>query len=91
MNFIFKTTTKIRSDQFECLIQVIQDDEEIKNRIIQLLKLDSYQRRNVLNRWLEQLRREDALEKLRQPLSCLFDDDIADKTLLILKTIERSK
>ena len=85
MNFRFKTKSKIRSEQFTQLIQVIQDDDEIKNRIVQLLKLDSYQRRNVLNRWLEQLRKENASEELRQPLSCLFDDDIADKILLILK------
>jgi len=66
-------------DPFKKLIQGIRNDPEIKKRIIQLLKMDSYQRRFVLNNWLEQLRRSRAPEKLIQALSCLFDDTIAKK------------
>jgi hypothetical protein len=83
--FLFKLKSKIKSDQFAHLIQIAQNDDEINNRIVQLLRLDSYRRRIVLNRWLERLRREGARENLQQSLACLFDDDIVEKTLLILK------
>jgi hypothetical protein len=84
LNSIFKTKLNSKSDQFSHLIQVIKDDEKINNRVIQLLKLDSYQRRNVLNRWLEQLRRDNASEDLTEALSFLFDNDIAKKLSIII-------
>ena len=84
MNFMFQFKSKIGSTEFRRLIQIIQSDEEIRIRIIQLLKLDSYQRRNVLNRWLEQLRRDNASEKLTEALSFLFDNDIAKKVSTII-------
>jgi hypothetical protein len=79
-----KTRKSNREDSFIQLLSVIKNDAEIRIRIIHLLKLDSYQRRNVLNRWLEQLRRNSTEENLRQSLSCLFDDEVADKTLSLL-------
>ena len=79
-----KTDPDAKSEQFAQLIQVIRDDREINTRLIHLLRLDSYQRRNVLNRWLEQLRRKSASENLRQALSCLFDDKVAKKVLTII-------
>ena len=84
MNFFNKTDPDVKSEQFAHLIQVIRDDREINTRLIHLLKLDSYQRRNVLNRWLEQLRRKSASENLRQALSCLFDDKVTKKVLTII-------
>jgi len=49
-----------------------------------MLALDPFHRRTVLNRWLEQLHRNDASEHLRQALSCLLDDDIAAKVLALI-------
>ena len=76
---------KKNNEQFSRLINVIRNDTLIKSRVKIMLELDSFNRRNVLNRWIEQLERKKASENLRQSLSCLFDDDIAEKTLLILK------
>ena len=84
MNFLNKTNQDSESKQFVQLLQVIREDSAINKKLIQLLKLDSFQRRNVLNRWLEQLRRKSASENLRQALSCLFDDKIAKKVLTLI-------
>jgi hypothetical protein len=84
LKILIKTHNNIETRQFAQLIQGIRDDPEINKRVIQLLKLDSYQRRNVLNRWLEQLRRKSASENLRQALSGLFDDNIAKKVLTLI-------
>lgn len=49
-----------------------------------MLKLNSFLRRLILNRWIEQLRRKQAPEKLLQALSCLFDDSIAENALTFI-------
>ncbi len=84
MVLLGKTQYDADSEQFVQLIHVIRDDSEINKRVIRLLKLDSYQRRNVLNRWLEQLRRKSASDKLMQTLTYLFDDNIAKKVLTLI-------
>ena len=71
-------------DPFIKLMQVMQKDPLINEKVIQMLKLDSYQRRLVLNNWMEQLRIRHASENLLSALSCLFDDKIADKVLTII-------
>ena len=81
-----KKNSKTFSETFANMLQVINEDHEINTRVVQLLKLDSFRRRLVLNKWLEQLRRKGATHKLMQALSCLLDNEIAEKTLSLLKT-----
>ncbi len=71
-------------DPFKQLMLVMQNDPVIHERIIQMLKLDSYQRRALLNNWLEQLRQNNAPKTLTQILSYLFDDIVADKILRLI-------
>jgi hypothetical protein len=66
------------------LIQVMRDDSLINKKVIEMLKLDSYQRRSVLNNWLERLRVENAPDNLLSALSCLFDDKIAEQVLTLI-------
>jgi hypothetical protein len=68
-------------EPYKRLLQVMQNDPLIHERVIQMLKLDSYQRRSLLNNWLEQLRTRNASENLLGALSCLFDDKIAKEVL----------
>jgi hypothetical protein len=84
------------SQSFASLLQVIKADKEIKARVIQLLKLDPFERWLLLNKWLEQLRRKQASDNLMQALSCLFDDGIAEKVVVFLdshhiKTFENKR
>lgn len=71
-------------EPFNTLLQVMCNDRLINDKIITLLNLDSYQRRSILNYWLEQLRKQNAYEDLCDALSCLFDDKIAAKVLRII-------
>ena len=66
------------------LIQVMRDDDLINKKVIEMLKLDSYQRRSVLNNWLERLRKQKAPQNLLNALSCLFDDKTAEQVLAII-------
>ena len=66
------------------LLRAIRKDPFINKKVTSLLKMDTYPRRLVLNTWLEQLRLNNAPEKLTQTLSILFDDNIAQKTLKLI-------
>ena len=72
---------KENSAPLETLIEVIHDDQEIMERVVQLLQMDSYQRREMLNIWLEKLQRKHAPSGMIQALTCLFDDTVATKLL----------
>ena len=68
----------------EKLIHVMREDSIIYSEVIKILNLDSYQRRFVLNNWLEQLRLRKAPENLLSALSFLFDDKIAREVLVLI-------
>ena len=84
MRFLVSKKSNDLSQSFAHLLQAIKEDKEINSRVIQLLKSNSFTRRLLLNKWLEQLRRRQAPEKLIQALSCLFDDTIAKHVLSLI-------
>jgi len=86
LNLFNKTYPDAESKQLTQFLQVVKEDSIINKKLIQLLKLDSYHRRNVLNRWLEQLRRNHASENLIEGFSYLLDDNIAKKVLTLINT-----
>ena len=67
------------------LIQVIQKDPVINEKVIMLLQLNPFRRRTVLNRWLEQLQERHASPQLLSALPYLFDDKIAEEVLKLIK------
>ena len=75
-------------EQFIKLVQVIRENQEIGLRVRQLLEMDPYQRRTVLNKWLEQLRTQNASDNLLRALSCLFDDKTAADVLILINKSE---
>jgi hypothetical protein len=84
-----KTRSRADDDQrfesFNTLLQIIQNDPLIHHKINALLTLNSFQRRSVLNYWLEHLTHQNSHENLCQALVCLFDDKIAKKVLKIIR------
>ena len=71
-------------DKISTLIQITNKDPEIKNRILKLLQLSSYERRFELNVWLEKLRQRNASENLCNMLLILFDDITAEQVLKLI-------
>jgi len=84
---MFNSETEIT--QFDKLVQAIRNDPVINKRVIQILKMDLYPRRFVLNNWLEQLRRSNAPQILLESLACLFDDNISEQVLTLINTRQR--
>ena len=66
------------------LIQIISDDKVINKKVITMLQLDSYQRRKILNDWVERLQQQNAPKNLLSALSCLFDDQVAEQVLELI-------
>jgi hypothetical protein len=79
-----KQASDDESESLIRLIQVMRDDDVINKKVIEMLKLASYQRRSVLNNWLERLRMEHAPQGLLCALSCLFNDKIAEQVLTLI-------
>jgi hypothetical protein len=84
MRFLVTKQSNDLSQSFTRLLQVIKEDREINTRVIQLLNLDPFVRRLLLNKWLERLRRRQAPESLLQALSLLFEDSTVEQTLKVI-------
>ena len=69
------------------LIQIMQYDEVINQKIMTLLDLNPYQRRLVLNNWLHKLCIQNAPQNLLNALSSLFDDKVAKKVLQLMNEV----
>lgn len=66
---------------FGTLIEIMRDDKDINEKVMAVLRLDSYKRRAILNDWLEQLRIQKAPQNLINALASLFDDKVAEQVL----------
>jgi len=80
-----KTNNNNSIKSFSKLIQVMRNNEDINKQVIAVLQLDSYQRRLILNNWLEKLRLRNAPQNLLDALSSLFDDKVAEQVLQFIK------
>jgi hypothetical protein len=76
---------KKHREQLENLMQAINEDPLIRNRISELLKMEPPQRRNVLDAWLEQLRLMNASEALLSALSLLKEDRMVKRMTALSK------
>jgi hypothetical protein len=89
MENIRSNQSKSDIESFEKLFKSILDDTIIKDKMIKILSMDSYPRHIVLSNWLEELRRNNASQKLIHALSYLFDDVIAQKILRVINRVKK--
>ncbi len=73
------------NESFVTLLQVARDNPEIKNQLVAILSQTGFNRKSILNSYLDELRYKRAPDDLISALSCLLDDNIAKKALEILK------
>ena len=74
-----------QNEDFLRLVQVIKEDLQIRQTLQSILGLDSFNRKSALNTWVEELNLKQAPKRFISALSCLLDDDIARKTLDIIR------
>ena len=79
---------KIRSvaedETFIRLIQVAQEDPEIGNRLKSILSQDDFNRRSLINTWIEELKLQKAPSDFIQALSHFLDESVAQSALELL-------
>jgi hypothetical protein len=78
-----KKGTVAENDHFVSLVQLMQDDSNLREKLLPLLALDSFNRKSALNTWLEELKLQRAPSEIISALACLVDDAIAAKILEI--------
>ena len=78
-----KKGTVADNDHFVRLVQLMRDDADLRDKMLPLLALDSFNRKSALNTWLEELKLQSAPTEIISALACLVDDAIAAKILEI--------
>jgi hypothetical protein len=73
------------NEAFVTLIRVAQEDGEIKEQLFAILTLDKFNRESALNSLIGDLRLKEAPRGFVSAIANLLDNDVADKTLEILK------
>jgi hypothetical protein len=74
-----------QNHDFLRFVQVVQEESQIRQTLKSILELDNFNRKSALNTWLEELKIKQAPKKFRSALACLLDDDIAQKTLDLIR------
>jgi len=72
------------NEPFVNLIRVAQEDDKIRSQLLGILSLDKFNRKSALNTLLEDMRLKGAPEEFVSAITCLLDDDVAEKALEIL-------
>lgn len=78
-----RKSTVADNDHFIRLVQLMQDDSSLREKLFALLTLDSFNRKSALNTWLEELKLQSAPTEIISALTCLVDDAIVAKILEI--------
>ena len=82
-----ENTPIIENKTFIRLIQAAQDDPEFMKQIVSILSLDSFNRKSVLNTFIDTMRLNNESEELIEAFASIREDDVAE---VALKTIEGS-
>jgi len=80
-----RKTSVGKNEPFVTLIRVAQEDTEIQQQLLAILSQSRFNRASILNSYIGDLRLKQAPEEFISAIACLLDDDIAAKTLDILK------
>jgi hypothetical protein len=60
------------------------EDPFVRNRLIELLQLQPFERRMILNNWIEIYWLKNTGPEIIQALACLYDDKLAAETLKLI-------
>ena len=76
---------KANDDNFVTLLSVAHDSPQIRVQLLSILRHTPFQRKSLINTWLEDLKLAGAPSELQNALSALLDEDVADRALLLLQ------
>jgi hypothetical protein len=77
------------SDTFVRLIEIAQEDLEIKQQILSILSLDSFNRKSALNTYIQNMKLKGAPGDFISAVATFLDDEVAEKALSLLKESDK--
>lgn len=80
-----KRSESVRVEEpFVTLIQVAQEDSEIKNTLLTILKKEDFHRTSMLHTLIDEMRFKGAPVDLIEAITCLLDPQVADRVYHLL-------
>ena len=75
----------VENEAFVTLMRVAREDPEIGRMLNTILGLDRFNRKSLLNTWVEELTMKSAPRDFIEAVGSLVDDDIAARALEVIK------
>jgi hypothetical protein len=73
------------TEPFVTLIQLAQEDPEIKDTLMAILSKDEFNRTSILNTYIEEMRLKGAPTSFISAIACLLDNGVAQKAYAVLQ------
>jgi len=83
------TSPPAGDDNLVTLISVARENLAIRNQLISILDQPPFQRQSLINTWLEDLKLAGAPPELRNALSGLLDEHVANRAYELLTQADR--
>jgi hypothetical protein len=71
-------------ETFVRLIQLASEDPKIREQILWILSMDSFNRKSALNTFIHNMKLKGAPGEFVSAIACFLDDEVAEKALSIL-------
>jgi len=88
MNLLNRITAIFKSEaedeNFVRLMVLARQDPGIRSQLLNILMQDAFQRQSALNTWIEDMRIKGAPPELISAISCLLNENLANKARDIL-------
>jgi hypothetical protein len=79
------------NEAFVTLIQVAQEDPDVKEQLSSILRLNDFHRKSALNTFLQEMQLKQAPKEFVSAIASLLDDEIAKKALEMLTADDPDK
>jgi len=80
-----KRKTVGENDGFVSLMQVAQEDNEIRSRLLAILNQPEFHRKSMLHTFIQDMKLRSAPLELISAIKCLLDDAVAGRALDLLQ------
>lgn len=92
MTLINKTSRSGDSitEPFVTLMQLAQEDREIKETLMAILSKDEFNRTSILNTYIEEMQLKGAPKSFISAIACLLDEGVAQKAYTVLQEDAKS-
>ncbi|MBF0236747.1 MAG: hypothetical protein HQM12_03515 [SAR324 cluster bacterium] len=78
---------KTGENAFIILMETAREDPQIRQQLLNLLKIDSFNRQSMLNTFMEEMRMKGASSEFIEAVSYLKEEHIAEKAIQLITDV----